>query len=234
MDISVIIPLYNEEQCVEKAIRAVADFFKTENYEIIAVDDGSTDNTTQIVKSLQKEFSGLRLVALPKNQGKGAAVKNGVLSAQKEWILFLDADLSTDPSELKNFIPFMIDYDIIIGSRAIRGSKILKSQNVLRVLAGKFGNKFIKIFFGLPFNDTQCGFKLFNRRTIKVFHKQTINRWGFDMELLFLAKKYGFRIKEAPVNWTNDERSLVTISVYFKVLLEAINIRWNDLRKKYE
>ena len=233
-DISIVIPAYNEERAIATAIRRAADYFSRsgKSFEIIVVDDGSADHTSERVREEMRSHPMLRLLRNDTNQGKGFSVKRGALSASGEWILFLDADLSTQPEEFEKLKPAMQDHDIVIGSRVLRDSVIAVHQPFLREWAGRFFNKVVQWYLGLPLSDTQCGFKCFNRRTKILFEKQTLAGWAFDVELLFLAQKMGFRIAEAPVVWTNDPTSTVRPRDVLAVLRDLRQIKkcWSDYR----
>lgn len=231
MDLSVIIPAYNETAVIGATLRDVLTYLQKRpmTYEVIVVDDGSVDDTISLVQNIPE----VRLIRHNVNQGKGEAVKTGVLASRGELILFMDADNSTNITELDHFLNEIGNYDIIIGSRALIDSQIRVRQNPLKVLGGRLGNLMIRLVLGLPFRDTQCGFKLFRRETIKVFRQQTIKRWGFDFELIFLASVRGFRILESPVQWVNNFDSKVSSLDYAKTLKDLLSIRLNYLLGKY-
>lgn len=232
MFLSVIIPVYNEEKVISSTLQRIISYLKKRDFdwEIICVDDGSSDNSQPLIKN----FSPVKILANNKNLGKGAAVKLGILAASGEWLLFLDADLSTDISELKKFEPYLSDYDIIIGSRQLPQTKIIKSQPFYRVLLGRLGNLIIRGILGINFKDTQCGFKIFNKKCQSIFRGQILSGWGFDFEILYLAQKFGFRIKEIGVNWHYSLESKVRFRSYWQTLRELLKIKFNILRKKYE
>jgi dolichyl-phosphate beta-glucosyltransferase len=232
INISIVVPVYNEEKRLGKNLIKIIKFckFNFKNYEIIVVDDGSTDNTIKICERYNKE-DNLIILKNEKNKGKGFSVNKGVLKSKGDVILFTDCDLSTPIQELNNFLKIIDNYDIIIGSRALNRSQV--KIRLFKKILGKIGNMFISIFVK-NIKDTQCGFKLFKRNTInKIFTKQTINRWGFDFEILFLAQKYNFKIKEEPVKWTEDKESKVKLTDYPKTLLELIKIKYNDINGVY-
>lgn len=231
MLISVIIPAYNEGLGIAAAIDAVYDFFTNNplgEVEVIVVDDGSTDDTENKVQACQVKYSSLQYFKNVPNQGKGYSVKRGMLAAKGQYLLFLDADLSTPISELAKLWPQADQNTIVIGSRALPESVIVRHQAKYKEIVARLGNKLIQIFLGLPIKDTQCGFKLFPAAAQAVFAKGTINRWGFDMEILFIAKRAKFVIKEIPITWTNDPSSLVRGIDYLVVLgdIGRILTRW--------
>ena len=232
MLISVIIPAYNEEKNIVETVKSVEDYFtgKDLSYEIIVVDDGSTDKTVSLINAMPQ----VRFFKFSKNFGKGAAVKQGMREAVGELKLFMDADNSTKISELDNFLPKIRQgYSVVIASRALKESQV-KPQAWFKVLAGKIGNKLIRLLVVPGVRDTQCGFKLFTKEAAGLFSKQTINRWGFDFEILFLAKRNHFKILEMPIIWVNRSDSRVKTWDYFKTFIELIKIRLNDLQRKYD
>ena len=239
MYLSVVIPAYNEERNIEKTIRSIFDYLKGRNidHEIIVVTDGSTDKTDDVVRSLASEVPALELIAYNKNKGKGYSVRQGMLKAKGDLHLFTDADNSTPIEHLDKFLPYISEgYSIVIGSIAVSGHKIAAgSEPVWRRILGKLGNLFIQIMAVPGIHDTQRGFKLFTREAAdKIFPKLTVDRWGFDIEVLALAKKFGFKIREVPVDWKNAPESRVGLKAYFQVLLETVKIKWNLLTKKYD
>ena len=235
MDLSIILPAYNEELVIESTIEKIIEYLKNRyfSYELIVVNDGSVDQTGKIVKSLNLPV--LRLIEHEKNLGKGAAVKSGMLMAKGENLLFLDADYSTTIDNLAIFLSILKENqaDIVIASRALKNSQINIHQCKIKENIGKIGNKLIKQFLLKGIEDTQCGFKLFNRRCLELFKKQKINGWGFDFEILYLAQKLGYKICQAPVVWSCQPDSKVTVLSYFKTLGELFLIKYNILFKKY-
>ncbi len=226
-DISIIIPVYNEELVISGAIEKIGGYFSAldARFELVVVDDGSTDDTVEIVKKKANQFPAVRLIENKINYGKGFSVRRGVLESRGDWMLFLDADLSTQPEEFEKFRPFMNDCDIIIGSRTLSESRIILRQPLWRVFGGKFFNLLTCLYLGLPFRDTQCGFKCFHNKTKSLFEKQTIFGWVFDVEILYLAQKAGFRIKEVPVIWKHHQRSRVKARHIVKTLADLIKIK---------
>src|SRR3989344_2187147 len=227
MKLSVIIPAFNEAVVIKNTITEVFTFFKNTGFEleVIVVDDGSSDQTKNLVLEEIKKYPELKLLVNEQNSGKGYSVRRGALAATGDWVLFLDADLSTKPEEFEKFNLHLDSADIIIGSRDVNGSQILKKQRLFRRLSSKFLKQLIKLLMQLQYNDTQCGFKCFNRRSLVVFNEQKTRRWMFDLELLALAKKHGLSVVEVPVNWTNDESSTVRAKDIFNILKELMIIR---------
>lgn len=232
--LSIVIPAYNEEKRIGDTLNKIKDYI-TENKidsEIIVVNDGSSDNTSSIVK----KHRDINLIELQKNKGKGNAVKIGMLNAKNPLILFSDADLSTPIEELENFIKHIKENDIVIGSRALKESNIEIKQPLPRVLMGKTFNKILQLILIRGIKDTQCGFKLFKKEYARdLFKKQSLSGWGFDGEILFLAKKKKFKIKEVPVTWRNATGSKVNpIRDSYSVLKDTIKIRINNFKGKYD
>lgn len=236
MKISIIIPVFNEKKVIGGTLNAVYDYLNKQDFfssfEVIMVDDGSNDGALDTIKS--EAYPALKIIRQPINLGKGAAIKTGVENANGDWLLFLDADYSTPIAELEKFLPRLSEADILIGSRALKDSRIVVHQPLFRELRGKLGNKLIRLVLGLKFKDTQCGFKLFSRKTSVIFKKQTSKRWGFDFELLFLAKKYGFSVKEIAITWFNNRDSKFKKFDHFKTFFELIKIYLNNLTGQYD
>jgi dolichyl-phosphate beta-glucosyltransferase len=211
--LSVVVPAYNEEQRLPKSLQVLWDtvgrYFST--FEIIIVDDGSTDRTADIVMSFSEQRPGVRLIRYQKNRGKGYAVRTGVLAAVGDLVLFSDADLSTPVSEVEKLLRAMEGgADVAIGSRAVRDTVIVKRQPLYRVLMGKTFNKFVQLLATPGISDTQCGFKLFTRSAaLSLFSDCRIDGFGFDVEVLFLARKRGLTIREIGVQWLNSPESKV-------------------------
>ncbi len=228
MDYSVVIPAYNEEKTVERAIRETAAVFNplSKQYEIIIVDDGSTDATAKIVDLLSNELPMLKLVRHETNRGKGGAVRTGVMNASGEFVLFLDSDLSTHPAEAPAFIAKMGESDIVIGSRRIPGAVIAKPQPWYRSLSGRAINFIIRHFLKLPHRDTQCGFKMFRREAAQnIFQDMSPSRWTFDAEILMRAYAAGYRVNELPVTWLNNENSRVKTNEVLSDLWYLLKIK---------
>lgn len=232
MDLSIVIPSYNEAKLIVSTIASarVAAAKHFQNFEIIVVDDCSTDNTLEILKKIDN----IRILRNLKNHGKGYSVKKGVLASKGDKILFMDADNSTPvETEFKKLLEQTKDCPIVIGSRALRDSDIQVRQNIFKVLLGKLGNLLIRSILGLKIHDTQCGFKLFDKSAKKIFEKLTIETWGFDFELMFLAQKYDIKVKEVPIIWRNRKESKVRWYSYPETFYQVFKIRLNNLNKIY-
>jgi dolichyl-phosphate beta-glucosyltransferase len=239
LDLSVVIPAYNEEYRLPKTLQSIHAYLQTRPYraEIIVVDDGSSDRTSETVTARLQEFPGLRLVLNGKNRGKGFSVRHGMLEARGEIALFTDADLSTPIEEADKLLAALRDegYDGAIGSRALDRSLIEVHQSVVREQAGIFFNRLVRWIMGIEFSDTQCGFKAFRRgRARIIFEQQRVERFGFDPEILFLAKRHGLRVAEIPVRWSHDAATKVNVaSDGIGMFAELLVIRWNAWRGRY-
>ena len=238
--LSIVIPAYNEENRIGWTLTETFDYLDRQSYtsEVIVVNDGSTDHTAETVRNFESRAAGrLRLVENPGNRGKGYSVRNGMLQAAGAIALFFDADLATPTSEIVKVVEPIArgDYDVVFGSRAIDRSLIGTHQSPVRELIGRAGNLIQFAFTGLKFKDTQCGFKAFRREAAQsVFRLQRIDGFGFDPEILFIAKKQGWRLLETPVRWNHVEGSkLNPILSPIKVLMEVSTIGWNNLAGKY-
>jgi glycosyltransferase involved in cell wall biosynthesis len=204
--------------------------------EVIVVNDGSRDNTGDIVRSFAQKHPSLRLVENPGNRGKGYSVRNGVLHARGEIVLFSDADLSSPIEEAPKLFQALEDgADIAIGSRWLQADLQTKRQSLHRQLFGRIFNLILRTTLGLQFKDTQCGFKAFRQRAaLAVFPLQKIEGWGFDPEILFLARKFGFKVQEVPVVWAHDGGTRINpIADGARMFVEMLKIRWYDLTGKY-
>jgi dolichyl-phosphate beta-glucosyltransferase len=231
--LSVVIPAYNEELRLPMTLDQSIEFLKEQPFssEIIVVNDGSTDGTENVVRERSSASIPVKLLAHPDraNHGKGAAVRLGMLQAGGEYRLFMDADNSTTLDQVERFWPFINQgYTVVIGSRALKDSVIGAHQARYKELAGRLGNWYIRTFAIPGINDTQAGFKLFAGSEAElIFSRQTIDRWGYDIELLAIARLHSCRICEVPITWINASGSKVTIGSYFEVLSEVRRIRRN-------
>jgi len=225
---SIIIPAYNEARTIEEAAREIQHSFADFNssFEIVVVDDGSTDETAAIATMLAETIPNIRLVRHKKNQGKGAAVQTGVLSSKGTWALFLDADLATHPSQFQKFLPYLDTADLIMGSRRVSGARIEAQQPLYRVWMGNAFNLFIRRYLGMKFHDTQCGFKAFHRRTFPLFESLTAKGWAFDVELLLRAQEQRFQIQEVPVTWRHGQKTRVRLSDAWGIFQELRRMKW--------
>ena len=235
---SFVIPAYNESERLAVSLPKIFDHIRKldQPCEIIVVNDGSTDDTADVVRRFMRLSPDLRLVENPGNRGKGYSVRNGMLHAQGEMMLFSDADLSSPIYEAdKLFAALEQGADVAIGSRWLRAELQTERQPWYRQLYGRLFNLALRITLGLKYRDTQCGFKAFTRSAVQtVFTRQRIERWGFDPELLFLADKYKLRTVEVPVEWAHDHRSKISpLRDGIRMGMEMLAVRWNDLKGLY-
>jgi dolichyl-phosphate beta-glucosyltransferase len=236
---SIVIPAYNESQRIGATLDKVLAYIAEQGWvaEVLVVNDGSRDNTAEIIQQYARRNRMVRLVENPGNRGKGYSVRNGMLHAEGDILLFSDADLSSPIYEApKLFAAIAAGADVAIGSRWMQAELQTERQPLYRQMFGRIFNLLLRIILGLRFKDTQCGFKAFTRRAAQsIFPRQRIERWGFDPELLFLAKKSGLAVREVPVEWAHDERSKINpIKDGIKMFTEIVRIRWNDITGKYE
>lgn len=236
--LSIIIPAYNEEKRLPRAIKKITKYLASISfqYEIIIVDDGSTDGTASLADEFTFLYPFLRVIHLKKNRGKGCAVRSGVLEAKGKYILFSDADLSTPISEAEKLLVYLKSgYDIAIGSRRLSFSKIEVRQPFLRELMGSVFSIMVQFLVLKGVKDTQCGFKCFTQKSAhRIFREQKLNGFSFDVEVLFLAKKYGFSVKEVPVRWRDSPRTtLKLMRDSIKMFFGLLKVRYNDIRGKY-
>ena len=234
--LSVIVPVFNESRRIHNA-SAIWDYLNRQDFssELILVDDGSTDNTVKILQNLPPN-PNRSVISYKPNRGKGHAIKVGMLTAKGKYRLFTDIDLSTPMEEFNKFLPHMESYDVIIGSRRIGGAHVLQHQSHLRETLGKGFTCLSNFTLKLTASDFTCGFKCFSTSAAeKIFPKMTIDRWGFDSEILYIAKKRGLSVKEIPVTWKNDPHTKVRFPHdLIRSFLDLVEIRYNDLRKNYE
>lgn len=244
--LSVIIPAYNEAKRIAETLLDVDRYLSQQNYtyEIIVVNDGSKDNTAEVVEKTKQLVKNVRLIDNKENLGKGYVTRQGILEAKGGYRLFMDADNSTKIDHLDLFWPEFLPRpsasgqkpnDIVIGSIEVKGAKTEEDAAWYRRFLGKISKYIIRIVAGIwEIHDSQRGFKLFNQKSAQaIFPKQTIMRWGFDIEILVLAKKMGFKIKEVPVDWHNQGESKVSLSSYIKTFWELAKIKYNLITDKY-
>ena len=225
--LSLIIPAYNEEKRLAASLRKAMEYLEKKEYssEIVVVDDGSRDRTSEVAHSCS---DSIVVLTQPRNMGKGAAVRRGMLESCGRFRVFTDADFSTPIKELEKVLPLLEDgADVCIGSRAMDPSMIKEHQPFYREFMGKTFNKFVSTLFFKGIKDTQCGFKGFSASAAeKVFSISRIDGFSFDVEAIYLAKKLGLRVDQVPVEWYNDERSTVNpITDSIRMFLELLKIR---------
>ena len=237
--LSVVIPAFNEGERLDGTLARVFEYLSGRggSFEVIVVDDGSTDGTVATARRAAERRRNLRVVLNGRNRGKGFSVRRGVEESRGEFILFSDADLSTPIEDIEKLFHALLEegYDIAIGSRSLRGSDVRVRQPWYRELMGKTFNKVVRLFTLRGFKDTQCGFKLFTGDAARdVFSQQRVERFSFDVEALYLARKGGYRIAEVPVTWYNSPRSRVSIvGDPVQMFLDVLRIRFYDLRGLY-
>ncbi len=237
--VSIVIPAYNEALRIEKTLDRVLACVRDRQWdaEVLVVDDGSTDGTCEIVQRYMAEHGCLHLVRNPGNRGKGYSVRNGLLQAAGEIVMFTDADLSAPIEEAERlFAAIREGADVAIGSRWLERARQTIHQPMYRRFFGRCFNAVTRMVMGLPYADTQCGFKAFRRSAAQtIFRLQTIERWGFDPEILFIARRLRYRVVEVPVTWGHDERSKISyLRDGAKMLEEMAIIRSNSLLGRYE
>lgn len=237
VELSVVIPAYNEEKRLPQTLERVRAYLEARGLaaEVIVVDDGSRDATAQLVEQWRARLPGLRLVSNGRNRGKGYTVRHGMLEARGRMTLITDADLSTPIEEADKLLAALRDADVAIGSRAVDRRLIEVHQSPLRELAGMVFNWLVRLVTGLPFADTQCGFKAFvTARARIIFEQQRVERFGFDPEILFLAKRHGLRSVEIPVRWAHNPATRVRmLRDSLRMFWELLSVRWNWLLGRY-
>lgn len=237
--LSIVIPAYNEAQRLGATLDRIAAYLngaRFTNPEIIVVDDGSNDGTAALVEKHAAADSRIRLLRNPGNRGKGYAVRHGMLEARGDWVLFSDADLSSPIEEVEDLLEAAAATDaaVAIGSRALDRSMVKTHQSAARELSGRFFNVLMRLITGLPFQDTQCGFKLYRRDAARaVFALQRLDGFSFDVEDLVIAKRLGLRAIETPVEWANVEGTKVSLAKGLQSFADLVRIRWFDLTGSY-
>jgi glycosyltransferase involved in cell wall biosynthesis len=236
-ELSIVIPSYNEEARLPRSLEKIR-FYVSQNHpdaEVIVVDDGSNDETGRVVEEWRSKWPALRLVSNGANRGKGYSVRHGMLDSRGRVALFTDADLSAPIEEAEKLLAALSNADVAFGSRAVDRRLIAVHQSRLREAAGIIFNRCVRLFTGLSFEDTQCGFKAFRMdRARIIFEQQRVERFGFDPEILFLAKRHGLRAVEVPVRWAHDPATKVHVfrdSVH--MLWDLLVIRWNAIVGRY-
>jgi dolichyl-phosphate beta-glucosyltransferase len=236
---SIVIPAYNEGERLGPTLQKVLGYIRAQGWdaEVIVVNDGSRDNTAEVVRSFARENPGLRLVENPGNRGKGYSVRNGMLNARGDIVVFSDADLSSPIEEMPKLLAALAaGADIAIGSRWLRAELQTQRQSMHRQLFGRVFNLLLRMILGLRFKDTQCGFKAYTRRASQtILPLQRIERWGFDPEILFLARKFGFRVEEVAVLWGHSgDTRIHPVMDGARMFAEMVRVRWYDLMGRYD
>jgi glycosyltransferase involved in cell wall biosynthesis len=237
--LSIVVPAYDEAERLPQTIERIAAYVESKPFtaEVLIVDDGSRDHTAEVVREASRRWPDVTLIQNPGNQGKGYSVRNGMRHASGRIALFTDADLST-PIEEADLLLEAIEAgnDIAIGSRGLRPELIGIHQSLFRETAGKIFNLVVRSVTGLPFKDTQCGFKAFRREAARaIFSRQQTVGFGFDVEVLYLAKKLGFRTTEIPVRWSHNEGTKISMfGDSIRMFTDVLRVRWMDLQGKYK
>lgn len=233
--ISIIIPAYNEERRLPSTLEAIGRYLGSRSWdfaEIVVVNDGSRDRTAALACA-----TGARVIENPGNRGKGFSVRNGILKAEGEWLLFTDADLSSPIEELDKLwrMAENENAEVAIGSRALDRSLVGVHQPAMREFAGRLFNLVMRAVTGLPFHDTQCGFKLFQRQAAReIFRRQRLDGFGFDVEALYIASRLGYRVLEIPVRWNDVAGTKVKMLGAVAAFLDPLKVRWNGITGKYK
>ena len=236
---SIIIPAYNEAARLGSTLERVLGYVSAQRWdaEVIVVNDGSRDQTADLVRDYAQRHPCLQLLENPGNRGKGYSVRNGMLHANGELLLFSDADLSSPIEEAQKLLAPLESgaADMTIGSRWLQPELQTQRQSLLRQFYGRLFNLLLRVLLGLNFKDTQCGFKAFTRQAArKIFPLQQIERWGFDPELLYLARKAGLKVVEIPVSWAHTGGTRISpLRDGLRMFAEAVKVRWNGLTGKY-
>lgn len=239
VSVTIVIPAYNEESRLPATLDTVLAYIASHDFsfaEVIVVDDGSRDSTAALVQKYHSTNSAIRLLGNPGNCGKGYAVRNGMLAARGEWVLFTDADLSAPIEELDKLLAAAQSQNasVAIGSRALDPSLISVHQSAVREYSGRFFNFVMRMLTGLPFHDTQCGFKLFRDEAARqIFPKQILDGFSFDVEDLVIAKNLNIKAIEVPVRWSNVEGTKVSFLLGLKSFVDLLKIRKNQIAGKY-
>lgn len=235
--LSVILPAYNEETRILPSLENRHKYLESQNYsyEVIIVNDGSSDKTKELVQEKIKDWPNFKLIDNKTNKGKGGVVKQGMLEASGQWRLFMDVDESVTINEIERLWPYAKNFEVIIGSRYTKGGKVTKKQPLVRRVISRGGNLLIQMLVAWGIKDTQCGFKIFSGHAAKeIFPLQTMERWSFDMELVAIAKKHGYKIKEVPVIWQEQAGSkLGAAKAAARSLRDVFIIWWNRVRGRY-
>lgn len=234
--LSLLIPAYNEEKIMEATLNSVLQFLGEKEYlwEVLVIDDGSQDKTAQIVQKYERK--GVQLIKFPNNRGKGAALRSGFLAAKGDYVIYTDADLSVSTMNIDEFLRILEEEsDVAIGSRRIKGAQINVHQPWIRETMGRFFTFLSRVVLWMNVADFTCGFKGFKAEAAqKIFSHAVIDRWVYDSEILFLAKKFKYKMTQVPVVWTNRTDTRVVLkSVVFESLKDLLLIRLNDLLGKY-
>ncbi len=239
--LSIVIPAYNERARLPETLDRLAVYLdhssRGQQAEVLVVDDGSIDGTAELVENFGRTDARFHLISNPGNRGKGYAVRHGMLKATGDWRLMTDADLSTPIEELNRLWETACEQNaaVVIGSRAINRKLVAKHQSWFREMGGRFFNWVMRVITGLPFADTQCGFKLYRADAAQaVFSRQALDGFSFDVEDLYLAQRMGLKVLELPVAWANVEGTKVTAAATVRAFTDLVWIRWFDWKGVYD
>jgi dolichyl-phosphate beta-glucosyltransferase len=236
-ELSIIVPSFNEEARLPASLCLIAAYVTSANRsaEVLVVDDGSNDRTAEVAASFADRIPNLRVLTNGENRGKGYSVRHGMQEARGEYVLFTDADLSAPIEEADKLLSALRQYDIAIGSRALNRDLIDVHESPFREFAGIIFNRIVRIVLWLPFVDTQCGFKAFRRERCRIiFEQQRIERFGFDPELLYLARHHGLKATEIPVRWSHSPATKINMMRdSIQMFVDVFTIRWNSLLGRY-
>lgn len=234
--LSVVIPAYNEEKRIGQTLLEIDRYLSKQDYsyEILVVNDGSKDKTGAIVNKFTGLIKNLRLIDNQENHGKGWVTRQGMLEAKGQYRIYVDADNAISMDQIESFWPHLQDNQIIIGSIEVKGAKIEEGAAFYRRLLGKLAKYLIRAMTIWQIHDSQRAFKLFPAAAAeKIFSRQTLERWGFDFEILVITKKLGYQIKELPVTWINPSGSKVSLKSYWRTFKELLRVKWNLIRGIY-
>jgi len=239
MTYSIVIPAYNEETRLGATLERILAYVRQQGWdaEILVVNDGSRDRTADLVRGSAEKNPIVRLVENPGNRGKGYSVRHGMLKARGDVVVFSDADLSSPIEEMPKLLDALAQgADIAIGSRWLRAELQTQRQSVHRQIFGRVFNLLMRMILGLKFKDTQCGFKAFTRQAAQtILPLQRIERWGFDPEILFLARKFGFRVEEVAVHWGHSgDTRIHPLLDGARMFQEMLRVRWYNIAGKYD
>jgi len=233
LKITIIIPAYNEENRIPRCLKRVLEYCNERewDYEVLVAEDGSTDNTVKIVRDFASNDNRIKLLSFTERLGKGGAIKNAMLQATKDYVCFMDVDLSADVSELERLIPYVNDYDIIIGSRKLRGNLPPIETPAHRKILSSFYSWFFRFLFKMSIHDPQCGFKLFKTNIVsKLFKEIHTTGFAFDSEVLVKANWLGLKIKEVPIIWKHDPDSKINVFKQIRQMSNSLLQIWNEYR----
>lgn len=229
--ISIIIPAYNEEKRITKCLKRTLDYCKNQQweFEIIIAEDGSADNTIKIIQDFHMKDNRIKILSFKNRLGKGAAIRNAMLTAEKKYVGFMDADLATDPSEFNRLLEFIGDYDMVIGSRLIRDHLPSIKRPMYRTIFSHLYSKFFRMLFRISIYDPQCGFKLFRKEIVeKLFAEINTTGFAFDSEVVIKAFSLGLKVKEVPIIWNHDSASKISVMRQIKEMGNDLVSIWYE------